>query len=155
MTTFEWSQEWSSYTGLTVVQIQWKLMPKFTFKFKNPIFGPFLPISGPKKFSQKTQPCGTQLDKVSSTMEKFRKTWWSNSKKTTGQVAEQEDRQILFHRTLPATARASNKYNCCRLAFKSQRYRVRCWPKPKIIASQSACKKSPKFIISFLRYSKF
>ena len=49
-----------------------------------------------------------------------------------------------------------NKYNCSgSLVFESQRYRVRLEVKTKIITSLAACKKSARFIISFLKYSRF
>ena len=41
----------------------------------------------------------------------------------------------------------SNKCNCSKLAFTSQRYKVSCWSNQKIIASQSTCKKSAQFIL--------
>ena len=43
--------------------------------------------------------------RVSTTMAKFREISWSNSKKTHWQMSGGKDRQTLFHRILPATAR--------------------------------------------------
>ena len=54
-------------------------------------------------------------------------------------MAGGKDGQTLFHRILLASigggggGRGYNKYDCSRLAFKSQKYRVRCWSYLKLL----------------------
>ena len=48
-----------------------------------------------------------------------------------------------------------NKYNCSRIAFKSQRYRVRCRSNQKLLHQSQHAKKSPQFINSLLYLADF
>ena len=111
----EFVQEHSKFI---IEQIQWKLMTKFFFKAKKPVFGPFPQFLGQKKFFKKNQVVMHKFIRVSSTPAKSREIWWSNSKKTRRQMSGGKDGQTLFHRIFPATAKG--KYNCSRLAFKTQ-----------------------------------
>ena len=91
---------------------QFALMTIFFNKFKKlfrPIFGLFSQFLRQKKFPGKSSSV-THNFWVSSTITKFRKTWWCNSKKTPGQTEgrterRKTDRQTPFSRPLPATAR--------------------------------------------------
>ena len=78
---------------------------------------PFLTMSAPKIFNHfliymnlypdffsKKWAAIHNVRRASSTMAKFRKISWSNSKKTPGQTSGGKDGQSLFHRILPATA---------------------------------------------------
>ena len=87
--------------------------PHFLKNSKPPIFGPFphllcfvgvcvcVCVGG--TFSQKIW--HNNLIRFSSTMPKFRETWWSNPWGITQQTAGWKDGQTLFYRTFLATAR--------------------------------------------------
>ena len=60
------------HSKFIIEQIQWKLMTKFFFKVKKPIFGPFHHFWGQKKFFKKNQVVMHKFIRVSSTLAKSR-----------------------------------------------------------------------------------
>ena len=94
-------------------------MTKFFNKLKKPCFwpilGPFSQFLGQKFFSRKSGSVTHNFIWVSSTMPKFRKNWWYNSKKTPRQTEGRNDGQTLFHRALPVTARVPNNMHRSKL----------------------------------------
>ena len=86
-------------------QIPYKSMTKLFLQFKKPYFWHVSLILGAKKLFPKI--FGSvmySLIRVSTTVLKFRKTYWYNSKRTSRQMAGHQDGQTLFHRTIPAAA---------------------------------------------------
>ena len=117
-------------------------------------FWPISPIFGGKKsLSKKCSYFTHNLLRVTSTMAKFRKIWWLNSKKIPRQVVRQKDGQILFHKTLLATISGPTSTTPidCHLKVKDIEYNVG----PTKNDCITACRKSAQFITSFLRYSRF
>ena len=102
-------------------------------KINDPIFSLFLPISpisGAKKVFPKYLVVRRNFIRVFSTITLMEKSnWWSNSKKTSGQTEGQIDPILQdlsgYHWRY--------KYNCNRLTFKNQRYRVRCCFNKKLL----------------------
>ena len=88
-------------------------MTKSFNKFKNTVFSPFL-VHFPKfwdiKFFSRKSGSVKHRIWVSSTMPKFSKNWWHNSKKTPGQKDGRKDGHTLFYRTLLATAEGPKRY---------------------------------------------
>ena len=103
-------------------------MIKFYLNSKTLFLAHFLSIWAKKCFFQKLWFCHAQLHKGSSTSTRVR---ISNDPIP---VKHPDSWQYgKTERLLPATARGSNKCNCSRLAFKSQRYRVRWWSNKKLL----------------------
>ena len=89
-------------------------MTRFSNKFKKPCFspvlGPFSPFLGKKDFPGKSSSVMHNFIWVSSTMPKFRKSWWYNSKKTPGRQKDgwkdgRIEGQTLLYRNVPATSK--------------------------------------------------
>ena len=79
----------------------------FSLNSNNPIFGDFWPIYlifGAKVFPW-NQVVMHNLFRVSGIMPKLREIWWSDFKKTPGQMSGGKDGKTLFIRILPATTR--------------------------------------------------
>ena len=110
----------------------------FVQQIKNDIFLHTFPI-------QKIQPCYAQLDK----------SFQQENSRLDSRTESQTDPILQY---ASHYWRGSNNYKCCRLAFKSQRYRVGCHfnqnSQSACKKSLSACRKSAQFINSFLRYSR-
>ena len=91
-------------------------MTKFSNKFKKPCFWPIFPIFGAKKIflENPALSCTTSygflapyqnLEKANDTIQRKRPDRWRE-----GWTEGQKDRQTLFYRTLPATARGPKKH---------------------------------------------
>ena len=87
-----------------IEQIQWKLMTKFFFKFKKPIFGPFPNFWGKKYFSKKLG-CHAQLHNGFMHPGTIQRNLMIKFRENAPTMAGGKDGQNLFYRILPATAR--------------------------------------------------
>ena len=97
---------------------------KFFLKFKKPnlwpIFGSFPNFSGKNFFSQNICPCHAKFQRKLTIQ--FQENTWTNGR---------TDRPYFIGAF--GYCQESNKYNCCKPAFKSQRYSVRCWSNKKLL----------------------
>ena len=92
---FGWAQQIIKI--FIIEQIQWKLMNKFFFKFKETYFWP----KKKRTFYKIGLPCTTSSGFLGNSEKKKP----SSSKKTPRHMSGGKDGQTLFHRFLPATAR--------------------------------------------------
>ena len=108
-----------------IEQIQRKLMTKFFFKFKKTFFWPISPIFGAKKVFPKNQAVMHNFMRVSSSMAKFQRNLMMEFQENTLTDVRREGWTDPISQDPSSYHWGSNKYNCSRLAFKSQRQQVR------------------------------
>ena len=114
-----------------------KINDKFLLKLKKPIFGQFLAhfpnFWRKKSLFQKHQLCHAQPHKCVYHHAKIQRNLMIQFQENTRTDSRMEGRTDPISQDLSSYCRGSNKYNCSRLAFKSQRYRVHCWSNQKLL----------------------